>query len=44
METLLAFLTDENGSEEYTVRVKNLTTGEMSPSPRYRARRCVGQR
>ena len=28
---LLAFLTDENGSEEYTLRVKNLETGEMLP-------------
>ena len=26
---LLAFLTDENGSEEYTLRVKELRTGEM---------------
>ncbi len=26
---LLAFLTDENGSEEYTLRVKDLSTGQM---------------
>jgi len=30
-DTLLAFSTDENGSEEYTVRVKNLHTGAMLP-------------
>jgi len=28
---LLAFLTDENGSEEYTLRVKDLSTGSVLP-------------
>ncbi|MDQ6677148.1 MAG: S9 family peptidase [Acidobacteriota bacterium] len=30
-DALLGFSTDENGSEEYTVRIKNLHTGAMLP-------------